>query len=205
MAYATVAQLKTYMGGFEDADAALDTHLTNLIARVQAAIDRYCHRSFEASADSTRYFDAVKDVGHGDGSVDDAEAMRTLYLDEDLCAITSITNGDGATIASSKYITLPVNRTPWYAIRLRIDSDVAWTYDTTPEKAIAIVGKWSYSTAAPDDVVHVTLRLTAWIYKQVENYQPGLDRPVVSPDGVMLLPANWPADVLAALQPLRRL
>lgn len=200
MAYTDVATLKAYMGGFDDASSDDDALLSDIIDRVQAAIERHCHRTFEASADTTRYRDAVADVGDGCD-----EERRTLYLDTDLCAITSITNGDGTTVAASEYITLPTNRTPFYAIRLKQASSVAWTYSTSPENAIAIVGKHAWSTTAPDDIVHWTLRLAAWTYKQVDNYDGGTDRPMVSPDGVLRLPMAWPKDVLEGLKPYRRL
>lgn len=198
--YCTVEQLKAYMGGFKVGSDEDDAHLADLIARVQAAIDRHCHRTFEAPQDTTRYRHAVNDVGRGD-----AEELRTLYLDHDLCQITSITNGDGTLVDPSQYITLPVNYSPWYAIRLKLNSNVAWTYSDTPENAIAIVGRHAWSIEPPDDIVHWTLRLAAWTYKQTDNYDATIDRPMVSPDGILRLPMAWPKDVLSGLKPYRRL
>ena len=200
MAYATIADFKAYKRGFGDASSDDDALITSILARVQASIDKYCHRTFEASGDTTRYRDAVADVGK-----DSAEARRTLYLDTDLCQITSITNGDGTTVSASNYITLPVNHSPFYAIRLKTNSSIAWTYDDTPENAIAIVGRHAWSIEAPDDVVHWTLRLSAWVYEQSTNYDGGVDRPMVSPDGVLRLPMAWPKDVLDGLKGYRRL
>ena len=67
MAYCSLAQLKAYVGATDSDDDAL---LTDCITRAEAVIDRATKRTFEASADSTRTFDAVYDV-----------AGRTLYLD----------------------------------------------------------------------------------------------------------------------------
>lgn len=200
MAYADVPTLKAYMGGFRDASSEDDALLADILNRVTAAIDRYCLRTFAASADTTRYYDATTDVGHGS-----AEERRTLHLDADLCQITSITNGDGTVLDPGDYITLPVNYAPWYAIRLKINSSIAWTYTDTPEGAIAVTGRFAYSVTPPDDVVHWTLRLAAWTYKQVDNYDASVDRPMVSPDGVLRLPMAWPQDVLAGLKPFKRL
>lgn len=200
MAYATLAQFKAFKRGFGDASSDDDALITDILARVQASIDKHCHRTFEASADTTRYRDAVADVGKGS-----AEERRTLYLDTDLCQITSITNGDSTTVSASAYVTLPVNYSPFYAIRLKTNSSIAWTYSDTPESAIAIVGRHAWSIEAPDDIVHWTLRLAVWAYEQVNNYDGGIDRPMVSADGILRLPMAWPKDVVDGLRGYRRL
>ena len=102
MAYASLVDLTTYLG--IDESTADDGLLSQLLARAQAAIDTYTRRTFEATADVTRW--------HTLGSV----WGRQLQFDGDICAITSITNGDGATVAASEYHTLPFNRTPYYAV-----------------------------------------------------------------------------------------
>lgn len=190
MAYTTTALLKTYLGITGSGD---DTLLTALIARAQAVIDSHCRRTFEASGDTTRYFDAERDV---DGV--------TLFLDEDLCAITSITNGDGDVLTASEYTTEPRNRTPYYAIRLLGSSGLYWTVNDSSdaEDAIAIVGKWAYSTSAPDDIVHATLRLAGYLYRQRDN-AADLDRPVIAGNATVL-PSQLPSDLKTLLAPYRK-
>jgi hypothetical protein len=166
--------------------------LTALIARAQAAIDAHCRQTFEASADTTRYFDAVRDVSE-----------RSLFLDAPLCAVTSVTNGDGSVIASTKYTTEPRNSTPWHTLRLKGNAGVAWSYTSTPEDAIVIVGKWAYSTTAPVDVVQACARLAAYLYKQRDNALD-LDRTVIVGD-TTIMPLRIPGDVLTLLRPYRRL
>lgn len=210
MVYCLPADVKTYMGGFTDADASVDTELTDLIARVQVAIDRFCLRRFEAGADTTQYYHALDDVGIGSRQVkeartwDEADDLRTLYLDDDLCQITTITNGDGVVVGPTQYVTLPRNRTPWYAIRLKLNSNIVWTWDDTPEDAISILGRHAFSVTVPEDVKLYAIRLTAYIFKLAENYDPAMDRAQRSPDGVLLLPSMWPSDVRAGLVALRR-
>jgi hypothetical protein len=148
MAYCTTVQVKTYLNITVSIDDAL---LSDLIARAQQIINAYCLRTFEAAADSSRTFDAVRDV-----------CGRTLYLDADLCAITSITNGDGTVLATTDYVTEPRNRTPYYAITLRSDSSQEWAYSNQHENAITVTGRWAYSVSAPNDVVWACIRLTAW-------------------------------------------
>ena len=189
MAYCSLAQLKAYVGATDNDDDAL---LTDCITRAEAVIDRATKRTFEASADSTRTFDAQQDV-----------AGRTLYLDADLCAITSITNGDGAAITALQVVSEPRNHAPYYALTLKASTGLAWTYETDPEDAISVTGRWAYSTTPPADIEQACVRLAAWLYRQKDS-SSDLDRPMVSMDGATLLPAQIPADVQRMLQPYVR-
>ena len=189
MAYCSLAQLKTYVGATDNDDDAL---LTDCITRAEAVIDRATKRRFEATADSTRTFDAQQDV-----------AGRTLYLDADLCAITSITNGDGAAITALQVVSEPRNHAPYYALTLKASTGLAWTYETDPEDAISVTGRWAYSTTPPADIEQACVRLAAWLYRQKDS-SSDLDRPMVSMDGATLLPAQIPADVQRMLQPYVR-
>src|SRR5690349_17558122 len=112
MAYTDYTALKLYANITNSQD---DTLLTALIARAQGIIDGYTGRTFEASADTTRYFDAVRDV---DG--------QTLWLDKELAAITTITNGDSQVVATTQYTAEPRNASPKYAIRLLPLAGVVW-------------------------------------------------------------------------------
>src|SRR5574343_333367 len=189
MTYCSLAQMKTYVGATDNDDDAL---LTDCITRAEAVIDRATKRTFEASADSTRTFDAQQDV-----------AGRTLYLDADLCAITSITNGDGAAITALQVVSEPRNHAPYYALTLKASTGLAWTYETDPEDAISVTGRWAYSTTPPADIEQACVRLAAWLYRQKDS-SSDLDRPMVSLDGATLLPAQIPADVQRMLQPYVR-
>jgi hypothetical protein len=191
MAYTDAATLKNYLGIVETEDDAL---LAAMIARAQAVIDAYCRQTFEAAADSTRYFDPTLD---SDGT--------TLWLDAPICSITSITNGDGTTVTAAKYIKWPRNESPWLRLVLKANSGVVWTWTTTPENSISIVGKWAYSEVAPADIEHVTLRLASYLYRQKDNQSNDLDRSVAIGGGVVMLPSTLPADIKTLLRPYRRL
>lgn len=190
MAYATVADVKSYLGNTTSGD---DTLLSDLIPRAQAAIDTYCHRSFEAAADTTRAFDADRDT---DGPL--------LYFDEDLASITTITNGDGSTIATSSYTTEPRNRTPYCAIKLLVSSGVVWEYDSNndPENAISVTGKWAWSVSAPDDIAHACIRLTGYFYRQRDSQV--FDTTATPELGVITIPQGFPKDVRLLIEPYRR-
>lgn len=193
MAYVTTAVLKDYLGVSGGGDDAL---LDALIVRAQAIIDAYCHRTFEASSNTSRTFDTVRDVG---GDYDEI-----LYLDEDLASISSITNGDGTTVTAAQYVTEPRNRTPYYAIRLRASSNVTWEYDSNddPEDAITVTGRWAYSTTAPADIVQVCVRLAGYLYQQKDNAAE-LDRPIIAGNST-ILPSRLPSDLADMLAPYRK-
>lgn len=191
MAYTTVSALKTYLGVVGNTDDAL---LTALIARAQAIVDAYCGRTFEAAQDSTRKLDAKLSV---------SPDKRTLYVERDLCAITSITNGDGVSVAASEYVTEPRWEKPFYGITLKRESDIRWTWDNTPEDAITVVGRWAYSATAPADIVQATERLAAYLYRQKDNMSD-LDRAVAVSGNMTVLPQSLPRDVQLILAPYRR-
>ena len=191
MAYCGVDELKEYLGVTGATDDAM---LLTLLAAAQRTIDSYCARTFEATSDTVRTFDSQRDV---DG--------YTLTVDSDLCAITSIVNGDGTTISNSHYVTEPRNTTPYYAIRLKASAGKVWTSTVAgdSENAITVTGKWAYSTSAPSDIAHVCKRLAAYIYRQKDN-AGDLDRAVIAGNST-ILPAQIPSDIRLMLTPYKRL
>lgn len=191
MAYCGVDELKEYLGIESATDEPM---LLTFLATAQRIIDSYCARTFEATADTVRTFDSQCDV---DG--------YTLTVDSDLCAITSIVNGDGTTISNSHYVTEPRNETPYYAIRLKASAGNVWTSTVSgdSENAITVTGKWAYSTSAPSDIAHVCKRLAAYIYRQKDN-AGDLDRAVIAGNST-ILPAQIPSDIRLMLAPYRRL
>ena len=206
MAYITVTEFKTYKGITESND---DTLISTFIDRAQAYIeDRHVGtgRKFEASADTTRYFDAVTDVGDGDGYgyygsgefrivSDRYRKNRTLFLDEDLCQITSITNGDGVTVANTEYVTEPRNLTPFRRITLKSGSTTYWTWQTSHENAITIIGRWAYSITPDNEVKEIMCRLVNVLYERRNNMSVDSDRPLMTEGGFVLMPAELPKDI----------
>jgi len=190
MAYITLAEIKAYLT-IPTATTSDDVMLASFITSAQAMIDAHCHRTFEAAADTEKTYDAVADV-YGD-----------LLEIDDLCSITSITNGDGTTITSGQYVTEPRRTTPYTAIRLLSSASITWTYTDDPEDAITIDGKQAYSTSAGNDIKQACLRLSAWLYRQKDT-NADIDRPLLSGDGVVIMPSTMPSDVIAILRPYRR-
>lgn len=186
MAYTDVEALKAYLGidGSED-DALLDS----LIGRAQAAIETYCGRKFEASASTTKYYDVT--------------GSRTLFLDDDLLTLTTLTNGDDEEIASTEYQLLPLNETPKYAIRLKQGSTYNWESDSegNTEGVIEVTGTWGWSTAAPNDIIHATVRLAGYFYKQKDAQV--FDTEAIPDAGVIMVPKGIPVDVRIILDRYR--
>lgn len=193
MTYTNVPQVKLYLDITEPDDDAL---LDSLIDYAQKAIDGYTGRSFEASADSTRYFTVGVDT-----------EGRMLYLDEDLAEITSIITDAYAdsptTLTTADYITHPRNRTPYHAIEILGSSSYSWTYSDDPQTGVTVTGKWAWSTTAPADVVHACNRLVAYYYRQKDA---GVFDTTAIPDaGIIQIPQGIPRDVQLILNPYRRL
>jgi hypothetical protein len=88
----------------------------------------------------TRYFD------YGPPHMKD---VWTLLLDEDLLAVSVLTNGDGTVIVSSEYVLESANEYPKFGIRLKRGLGTTWVYDDTPEQAISIAGVWGYAPHYP--------------------------------------------------------
>jgi len=193
MAYTTAALLKSYLGIDTITD---DLLLTNLITRAQKAIDNYCGRVFEAASDDTREFTVGVDT-----------ERNILYLDEDLCAITSVkTNADAATAttltAATDYITHPRNRTPYHAIEIVSSSSYNWTYTTDPTTGITVTGKWAWAATAPADIAHACIRLAAYYYRQKDA---GVFDTTAIPDaGIIQVPQGMPRDVKLILDTYKK-
>jgi hypothetical protein len=155
--YVELNDFKDYLGATTSDD---DSLLTSMLERAQTIFDSQTRRTFEADSDTTRYFDSVRDVS------DD-----TLRLDVDLCAITTITNGNGSVITSGQYVTEPRNSTPYYAIKLLRSAATYWqaANNGDNENAIAVTGKWAYSTSAPHDVAEAVLDIATLLYRRKDN------------------------------------
>lgn len=196
MSYATLTQLRAHLR--PNTKQALPTEddelLQQFLDEATAIIDSYTGRRFAAPADTTLTFDAVADV---DG--------RTLFLAEaDLCQITSVTNGDGVTIPAGAYSTEPRRQTPYYALTLRDDADYCWTFSSSPQDAISVTGRWAWSVAPDALIVGVCLTLAAYLYR-ARSSSGDPDRPLLSGDGVTILPTALPARAYKELSDRRRL
>jgi hypothetical protein len=193
MTYCTVADVKEYLDVQATDDDAL---LGDLIDRAQKAIDSHTRRTFEdPGADDTREYTVGIDT---DG--------LNLYFDEDIYSITTVVsdadNASPTTIASSDYVTIPRNTTPYYGIKILSSSNETWDYTDDPENGIEITGRWAYSSEAPDDIVQACARWAAYMYRQRDSQV--FDVTAIPDAGVIQIPKGIPADVKMLLEPYVR-
>lgn len=174
-------------------DAILASLITSAIAYIEGP--EGAGRRFQTSADTTRRFDAIRDVDTN---------HRRLWLDEDLCQITSITNGDGQLVSASDYVTDPRNEAPYYAITLKLGASTVWTYDDSPEDAIAIVGRWGYALTPPADIAQACLDLVVYEYRR-RSQSGSDDRPITTASGMVITPSSVPRMVRTVVEHYRRL
>ncbi len=185
MSYASLPNLKDYLGVTTNGD---DNLLSDLLTRAEGVIDAYTGRHFEAET-ATKYFDASATNG------------QNLYLyGYDLLTVTKLTNGDGVEIASGDYRLFPRNDDPKWIIKL--DEDYSWEFDDS-DSEISVAGTWGYSATAPADITHACIRLAAFLYRQKDT-SADLDRPMVTGDGVTIMPSGLPSDVQKLLDRYKR-
>jgi len=187
MAYTTAADVKIYLG-IPSATTTDDTLIGSLITRAQKIIEEYTGRLFEA-ATLTKYF-----------TIDDIDGQYLYLYHDDLLTVTTLTNGDGDTIASANFRLEPMNSNPKWAIRL--DKDTDWEF-TDSDSRITVAGTWAYTATAPYDIVHACIRLVSFLYRQKDT-AADVDRPMMTGDGVTIMPSQLPKDVQMILDKYRR-
>jgi hypothetical protein len=181
-----------------------DTLLSLCIDRAQSTIESYTNRLFEVSADTTRKYTPIIDrIGSGMGFQGSLIDDYTIDLDFDLISITSITNGDGSAVPTSAVVTMPLNFTPGYAVRIKQASGYFWTYTGSPEASVSITGRFGYSLTPPANIVQATLRLASQMYRQRDG-SPDLGNSIISADGSTIVTSAMSRDIEALLKPYRR-
>ena len=190
MALTTTALVKTELKITNtDDDTLIAGYVDTAIRIIGAPRPLGTGRVFEAASDTTRYVDAPWQAST---DPDGPGFVLSLVDTGDLCSITTVVNGDGTAILSTEYVTVPRYATPYHAIRLLRGGDHVWAFDSTPEGAIAITGKWAYSTSAPADIARCATRIAVWLYRARAN--AGFDEAIQTEQGI-ILPARMPRDI----------
>lgn len=185
--YATLAELKTYLGITDSVD---DTNLEAAVEAASRAIDFECRRVFYATS-ATRYFTA--------------EAGDLLVLPDDLLSVTTLKTDDDAdrvyetTWATTDYDLEPVNSTPYTRVHLSPLGRYAFP---TQRRGVEIVGSWGHNAtgAYPDAVNQACLLMASRYFKRKDAPFGVTGTPEI---GLMRIPAK-DADVRALLAPFRR-
>lgn len=164
--YVDVGDMKAYLRQPISNDE--DVILGELISIAKDHIDSWCGRHFNVVT-QTRYFDQdavdmlILDERYHEMMVYTAPR---LSLDDDLIAVSGLTNGDGTTIVSSNYRLMPRNSTPKQEIILL--NGLAWAF-TNIWSEIAVTGTWGYGSTVPDSVALASrLLVSKWFrYRNV--------------------------------------
>jgi hypothetical protein len=181
-----------------------DSLLSLCIDRAQSAIESYTNRVFEAGSDTTRKYTPIIDrIGSGMGFNGDLIDDYTIDTQYDLISITSITNGDTTNIPTASVVTMPLNFSPAWAVRIKQASGYFWSYTGSPEASVSITGRWGYSLTAPANIQQATLRLASQMYRQRDG-SPDLSDSIISADGSAIVSGAMRSDVKALLNPYRR-
>ena len=187
MSYASMTNLKDYLG-ISVATTEDDPLLTDLLTRAEGIIDAYTGRHFEAET-ATKYF-----------TIDGIDGQNLYLWGYDLLSVTKLTNGDAVEIPVGSYKLLPRNDDPKWIIRL--NEDKAWNF-TNGDSEISVAGTWGFSATAPADITHACIRLAAFLYRQKDT-SADIDRPMVTGDGVTIMPSGLPSDVQKLLDRYKR-
>jgi len=194
MSYTKASLVKAYVGATGTSDDAL---IDDLIVAATGYIDDYTNRTFDGTSTSARSFTVGEDT-----------EGRTLWFDEDVAFISSIVNkadSDAGTeaVTSADYVTIPRNKTPWYGITLKSSANKEWDFEDDPEGGITVTASWRYGTSAPAAIQEAARRLTVFLYRQKDS-SSDLDRPLLTGDGVTILPSIVPVDVRNVLEVYRK-
>ncbi len=134
--YCTLSEFKNYVAPRGQStsittDATDDSVISAIVEGISRWIDEQCGRTFYPRIE-TRYFNVPED--------------RLLIVDDDLLAVTTLTNGDDSVTASTEYNLEPRNVSPAWAIKIKDTSSDIWTSDSdgSYEGVIEVLGYWGY-------------------------------------------------------------
>lgn len=188
--YATIEQFKQAASDF-GIETKGDTNITRLLTAASRAIDRYVsrtrQRTFAVSDDTTRTFNVLNKV-----------IGKTLYLDTDLCAVTTVSNDGTPTTAYTLESDYP-HTTCYARIRLKTGE---WTYSasTYPDAAASVTGKFAYSLTPPSDIIQATIQLCLMVWRQ-RNTVANISTAMISGDGTLIMPDGLPKSVVDLIEP----
>lgn len=198
--YASLSEFKA-LPEITSTDATDDATIEDIIERASRAIDTFCGTWFYGATSLTRYYDTPR-------------RGRVLQLDAPLLALTTLTNGNGTTIASTEYTLWPYNGPCKTEIRLLPSSATIWELSTASDsdRAISVAGTWGYvdRTATDPQSVKVILATNdACLIIALAAYRKryGLNTDgvaTVTAAGVVISPRGLPIEAQQLLLPYRQ-
>lgn len=103
----------------------------------------------EASADFQRAVGRVCMPYYAAHTFDYQNPYMLTLRGYDLLAVTTLTNGDSATISSGNYVLRSSNLYPKWRVQIKQNASTTFTWSATPEEAISIAGWWGYAPNYP--------------------------------------------------------
>ena len=194
--YATLADYKEYVpGNILSTSASDDDAINACLVAASRRIDQETATWWYELTD-TRLFDVPHDLVRG-----------ILWLDVPCLSITSFLNGNGSSISSTLYVTLPNNTTPFTNIRFKQSMSAQWLPDGTGNyaQAISITGTWgecaSGSTSVPSDLHLACLEIARALYGHRTGNIAPTEVTKMTPAGVVITMPNgvppWAYDVIS--------
>jgi hypothetical protein len=186
--YVELLDLREYMSSTSDLGTSQDALLQSCLDWAESQINAYTRRNFAGTA-GTVYYNRFSQ-----GQV----RSQALYLDEDICSLVALQNGDGQSIPVGSVWLEPRNEGPPYRI-LRLKSSYVWVWNTDSD--VIISGTFGFSTTAPDVIKAATLELAAYSFRS-KDIGP-LDVAGSPEMGEVKFPKGMPEGVKIKLSPFR--
>lgn len=187
--YASLQEYKDYQR-ITSTDVVDDSFIESALEAASRWIDRESGTRFYTETETRHY---------------DTPTANLIMLDANFTAITSVTNGDGTSVAASNFVTLPANSVPLYGIELKTASGIKWLETNgSPQQAITVVGSVGYSALPPKDIYFACLEIAKSLYSRRfgENMST---KTVITPAGVVQIPEGVPDMAAMTIANYRRL
>ena len=196
------ATLDEFLGQLDSAsDKPIDDiYVEQLLERASREFDGDTQHWFYASTQTRTY---------------DLPSGRELELDAPLLSVTTLTNGDGTTIAASAYNLTPYNGPHKTCLKLKSSSTVMWQPSTAgdTEGVVTLAGAWGYvdrtattpeSAAVIANTKAAVLALALAVYKK--RYGVGSDGvATITGAGVVITPREKSAEYWSIVQRYRKM
>jgi len=174
------------------------------VARATRMIDDHTRRTFAVTEATTRYIDCVEPYVVG----------PFLTFPKDIWKITAVVNGDGTAVDMDEISPQPRNFTradgtiyissaqsdafPFWQIVFKHSSGKYWTFNNSPEEAIAVTGMWGFSSTPPEAIEWATTALAVHLYRMRHAVdESGF---VASREGELLVPPSIPSYIQERIQ-----
>ena len=216
--YCTLAEFKADKR-IQSTDSDDDSVIESIIEDASRMIDYVCNRTFYARTE-THYFDIPYALNPRFASMDEWTRAnmksggltygRELQFDDDLISITTFTNGDATTIASTQYNLMPYNEPHKHGLQLKQSSTVSLLPDSNgnTQKVLSIAGSWGYVDRAATDAESVRVisntkrccrRLAMFEY--LKRFGRAEDTAQITGAGVVITPAGeMPKDAFVMIE-----